>query len=149
MLHIMAHMLHVNAHKCIIKSCVCRQAQVRDPEVIKCVRNMWWNPKVPGDTNKSRVLSPSRESALSPLARDMAASQAGSRCALIAFTMCQQTTCAAPHVCNLVEDDPQPAECIAQEAYHALPVQPGIGQLVAAAVCSMSCANLHQTTHCM
>ena len=56
-----------------------RQAPVRDTEVIKCVRNMWWNPKLPGDPNRSGAAKLSGESALAPLARDMAASQAGSR----------------------------------------------------------------------
>ena len=59
----------------------CRQAPRRDSEVIKCVGNMWWNPKLPAD---ARPIGSSRaqggESALAPLARDMAASQAGSRC---------------------------------------------------------------------
>lgn len=52
---------------------------MRDPDVIKCVRNMWWNPKLPGDPTKAGAGKPSGESALASLARDMAASQAGSR----------------------------------------------------------------------
>lgn len=52
---------------------------MRDVEVIKCVRNMWWNPKLPGDCSKTGAGKASGESALASLARDMAASQAGSR----------------------------------------------------------------------
>ena len=58
-----------------------RQAPRRDAEVIKCVGNMWWNPKLPLDIRSAASRPSGGESALASLARDMAASQAGSRCA--------------------------------------------------------------------
>ena len=58
-----------------------RQAPRRDAEVIKCVGNMWWNPKLPVDMRSAANRPIGSESALASLARDMAASQAGSRCA--------------------------------------------------------------------
>lgn len=59
---------------------MCRQAPRRDSEVIKCVGNMWWNPKLPADVRPIGSRVQVGESALAPLARDVAASQAGSRC---------------------------------------------------------------------
>lgn len=56
-----------------------RQAPRRDAEVIKCVGNMWWNPKLPLDIRSAANRPIGSESALASLARDMAASQAGSR----------------------------------------------------------------------
>lgn len=58
-----------------------RQAPRRDAEVIKCVGNMWWNPKLQLDMRSAASRPTGGESALASLARDMAASQAGSRCA--------------------------------------------------------------------
>ncbi len=49
--------------------------------MIKCVGNMWWNPKLPLDMRSAASRPTGGESALASLARDMAASQAGSRCA--------------------------------------------------------------------
>ncbi len=57
-----------------------RQAPRRDAEVIKCVGNMWWNPKLKLDMTSAASRPTGGESALASLARDMAASQAGSRC---------------------------------------------------------------------
>ncbi|KAL0037779.1 hypothetical protein WJX77_011584 [Trebouxia sp. C0004] len=56
-----------------------RQAPRRDAEVIKCVGNMWWNPKLPLDVRSAASRPTGGESALASLARDMAASQASSR----------------------------------------------------------------------
>ncbi|KAL0047356.1 hypothetical protein WJX82_001305 [Trebouxia sp. C0006] len=56
-----------------------RQAPRRDADVIKCVGNMWWNPKLPLDMRSAASRPTGGESALASLARDMAASQAGSR----------------------------------------------------------------------
>lgn len=56
-----------------------RQAPRRDAEVIKCVGNMWWNPKLPLDMRSAASRPTGGESALASLARDMVASQAGSR----------------------------------------------------------------------
>lgn len=56
-----------------------RQAPRRDAEVIKCVGNMWWNPKLPSDSKLATSRPAGGESALASLARDMVASQAGSR----------------------------------------------------------------------
>ena len=58
---------------------MCRQAPRRDAEVIKCVGNMWWNPKLPSDSKLAASRPAGGESALASLARDMVASQAGSR----------------------------------------------------------------------
>ena len=61
----------------------CRQAPRRDVDVIKCVGNMWWNPKLPLDVRVGAPRPTGGESALASLARDMVTSQAGSRSVLL------------------------------------------------------------------
>ncbi len=62
--------------------------------MIKCVGNMWWNPKLPLDMRSAASRPTGGESALASLARDMAASQAGSRCAsLLSSQLAAETQC--------------------------------------------------------
>ncbi len=112
--------------------------------MIKCVGNMWWNPKLPLDMRSAASRPTGGESALASLARDMAASQAGSRCAsLLSSQLAAETQCS----CACLPAHPMQL-CLLTGSSHVTVIQ------LANAACQQStCICIqwknHAVRHCM